>query len=386
MHHTKIAKMSFEIKALGNKESEVMLYGTVDSWGRVSAEDIDYTLKELRARGFTKATFRVHSPGGSVNEGFAILGVMANYDDIEKVFIIEGIAASMMTIIMLGADSITALPTARIMIHQPSARVEGKSAALKKTIAQLDQITAMMASEYSKKTGKTIEWVNENLMPSDGDVWLTATEAKEIGLIDSVKISSKSAKPIEAYAGLDTAQIIAKYDDIFNLKPNPKIKMDNNQINAILAIFGAVAITGSLQQEEAFEILRQKATGIKAKADAQTEELKTLREDAQKKDLEALKAEMQVKGIATKQQEKYLALADKVGLDVVKSLLEDIPSIADVKVITPSKEGEATGSDDWSFDEWSEKDPKTLQAMATENPARFDKLIGENLKSKAHKK
>ena len=372
MHHTKIVKMSFEIKALSSQESEVMLYGTVDSWGRVSAEDIDYTLKELRARGFSKATFRVHSPGGSVNEGFAILGVMANYNDIEKNFVIEGIAASMMTIIMLGADSITALPTARIMIHQPSAMVEGKASMLKQTIAQLEQITAMMAGEYSKKTGKSIDWVNENLMPSDGDVWLTAKEAKEIGLIDSVKISSKSAKPVEAYAGLDTAQIIASYDNTYKqIKPK---KMDKNKINVLLSLLGAAAISASVQEDDAYEVLSEKSKAVKAKL------------DSQEKELTDLKAEMQSKGIATKQQDKYIALAVKAGVDVVKDLILDMPSIEDIKVIpTPEATSKEADRESWSFEKWSTEDPKGLQAMADSNPSQLNKLIEENLQAKAYK-
>ena len=386
MHHTKIVKMSFEIKALSSQESEVMLYGTVDSWGRVSAEDIDYTLKELRARGFSKATFRVHSPGGSVNEGFAILGVMANYNDIEKNFVIEGIAASMMTIIMLGADSITALPTARIMIHQPSAMVEGKASTLKQTIAQLEQITALMASEYAKKTGKSIDWVNENLMPSDGDVWLTAKEAKEIGLIDSVKISSKSAKPVEAYAGLDTAQIIASYDNTYKqIKPKPK-KMDKVKINALLSILGAAAISASVQEDDAFEVLSEKSKAVKAKLDSQEKELTDLKAEAKEKELTALKAEMQSKGIATKQQDKYIALAVKAGVDVVKDLILDMPSIEDIKVIpTPEATSKEADRESWSFEKWSTEDPKGLQAMADSNPSQLNKLIEENLQAKAYK-
>ena len=76
-----------------------------------------------------------------------------------------------------------ALPHARIMMHQPSAGMQGQASDIAIQAEQLKYIKSLLAERIAEHTGQTPEQVN---IDSDRDRWFTAAEAKEYGIIDDV--------------------------------------------------------------------------------------------------------------------------------------------------------------------------------------------------------
>lgn len=125
---------------------------------------------------------RVNSAGGDVFEGIAIYNSLKKHTGSISVEI-EGLAASMASIVMLAGDEITASENSLIMIHNPSIGIQGESKDLSKKAELLDKIKTQMVDIYTSKTGLSEK---EVIKMMDNETWLTAQEAKDKGFIDNV--------------------------------------------------------------------------------------------------------------------------------------------------------------------------------------------------------
>lgn len=126
----------------------------------------------------------INSPGGSVTAGMAIYDTM-NYIKCDVSTICIGMAASMGAFLLAGGTKgkRMALPNSEIMIHQPSGGARGQATEIKivaenilKTRQKLNQILA-------ENTGKSIEQI---AVDTERDNFMSAQEAQEYGLIDSI--------------------------------------------------------------------------------------------------------------------------------------------------------------------------------------------------------
>jgi len=126
----------------------------------------------------------INSPGGSVYAGLGIYDTM-QYVGPEVATICTGLAASMGAFLLVGGaiGKRSALPHARVMIHQPSGGVQGPSADIEITAREILKLRKEIYDIYAARTGKTYEEIHRD---SDRDYWLRADEAKEYGLIDEV--------------------------------------------------------------------------------------------------------------------------------------------------------------------------------------------------------
>ncbi|MGO1049489.1 ATP-dependent Clp protease proteolytic subunit [Crossiella sp. CA198] len=130
----------------------------------------------------------INSPGGSVTAGMAI------YDTMELIkpdvaTVAMGLAASMgQFLLSAGArGKRSALPHARIMMHQPSAGLGGTAADIAIQAEMLIKHKQEMAELIATQTGQPVEKI---VIDSDRDRWFTAEEAKEYGFIDHVATSA----------------------------------------------------------------------------------------------------------------------------------------------------------------------------------------------------
>ena len=131
-------------------------------------------------------TIIVNSPGGSVTAGFAI------YDTIRFIqprvrIVCAGLAASIATVILLGADKEDRLsmPNTRLLIHQPMIpmTVYGPASDLEITANELLKTRSRINELLAAETGQPIERVERDTLR---DYWLTADEAVEYGLISRI--------------------------------------------------------------------------------------------------------------------------------------------------------------------------------------------------------
>jgi ATP-dependent Clp protease, protease subunit len=126
----------------------------------------------------------VNSPGGSVYAGLGIYDTM-QYINPDVATVCTGLAASMAAVLLTaGADKKrSALPHARIMIHQPSSGMQGQSSDMEIAMKQTLEVKKDLYNILAKHSGQKYEKIEKD---SDRDYWMRAAEAKEYGLIDEV--------------------------------------------------------------------------------------------------------------------------------------------------------------------------------------------------------
>ena len=126
----------------------------------------------------------INSPGGSVTAGMAIYDTM-NYIKCDVSTICIGLAASMGALLLSsGAKGKRyALPNAEIMIHQPLGGAQGQASDIQIQARQILKIKQKLNSIISENTGKAFSDVERD---TDRDNYMSAEEAKEYGLIDTV--------------------------------------------------------------------------------------------------------------------------------------------------------------------------------------------------------
>ena len=136
--------------------------------------------------------FYINSPGGVVTSGMSIFDTM-QYVRPEISTVCLGQAASMGSLLLAtGAKGKRfALPSSRIMIHQPLGGITGSSADIHIQAQEILRMKQTIAKIIAEHTGQPLEKVLED---SDRDFFMSAEEAVKYGLIDSVVTPSKGKK------------------------------------------------------------------------------------------------------------------------------------------------------------------------------------------------
>lgn len=126
----------------------------------------------------------INSPGGSVTAGFAIYDTM-QYIKCDVSTICIGMAASMGAFLLSGGTKgkRMALPNAEIMIHQPSGGARGQATEIKIVAENILKTRDRLNRILSENTGKPIDVIARD---TERDNFMTAEEALEYGLIDSI--------------------------------------------------------------------------------------------------------------------------------------------------------------------------------------------------------
>lgn len=128
----------------------------------------------------------INSPGGSVSAGLAIYDTM-QYIKCDVSTICMGMAASMGAFLLSGGakGKRMALPNAEIMIHQPLGGAQGQATEIQIAAEHILKTKERLNRILSENTGKPYEVICQD---TDRDNWLTAQQAVEYGLIDSVVV------------------------------------------------------------------------------------------------------------------------------------------------------------------------------------------------------
>ena len=134
----------------------------------------------------------INSPGGSVSAGLGIYDTMQLIAP-DVATTCAGIAASMGAVLLTAgaAGKRSALPHSRVMIHQPLGGAQGQASDIEITAREILRTKRELYEILSAHSGVSIKKIEKD---ADRDYWLSAEEAKEYGLIDSVLTLHKRQK------------------------------------------------------------------------------------------------------------------------------------------------------------------------------------------------
>jgi ATP-dependent Clp protease protease subunit len=137
----------------------------------------------------------INSPGGSVTAGLSVYDTM-QFINCDVSTICCGQAASMGALLMAGGakDKRYALPHSRIMVHQPSAGFQGQATDISIHAKEVLELKARLNAIMAKHTGQPIEKIEQDL---ERDNFMSATEALEYGLVDTVLAQRKEMSDVE---------------------------------------------------------------------------------------------------------------------------------------------------------------------------------------------
>ena len=203
----------YRITAKGPDCVEVMIYDEIGYWG-ITAKKFCEDLAAIEA---SSITLRINSPGGQVFDGFAIYSALQAHEA-EVHVKIDGLAASIASIIAMAGDTVEIGPNAFVMIHDPSSYAFGNAADLRKEADLLDKLRDAIAKVYADKSGKPLDQIKAKMAE---ETWFTGDEALEFGLVDSIASDDDDDDDQEDRA--DLARTAAKVA-IFSAKLPERLK------------------------------------------------------------------------------------------------------------------------------------------------------------------
>jgi len=166
--------------------------------------------KDLRALGdVTQINLSMNSPGGSVFEGVSIYNMLSAHKA-KVVVTINGLAASIASVIAMAGDEIIMPENSMMMIHNPWSVSVGDANKMRKEADTMDKIKESIMTTYESRTGQSRQKITDMM---DEETWMTAQEAKDLGFADSVSKPVKMAAMFQNlgdYRNTPWAQLAAK--------------------------------------------------------------------------------------------------------------------------------------------------------------------------------
>ena len=170
-----------KFRAADSTAEEILIYEDVGGlFGGISAVDFAKQLSELGA--VKEINVRLNSPGGSVFDGLAIYNLLRQHEA-KITTTIDGIAASIASIIYQAGDRRVMAANGTYMIHDPWTMAYGSAEELRRQAEVLDKLADSLRTTYVNRSGLAVETVRE-LMAEE--TWFNAAEALEAGFVDEV--------------------------------------------------------------------------------------------------------------------------------------------------------------------------------------------------------
>lgn len=236
--------------------AEIIIYDVV-GWPYNDAFDLVRSLGTIKAKNIS---VRINSPGGDVFDGVAIFNALREHDA-HVTTQIEGLAASIASIIALAGDEVQAHKNTMYMIHDPWVLAAGNQYDLRDIADILQKIGGNMLDIYYDKSNIGKREIKQ--MMKD-ETWFTAHEAKERGLIDTV---------------LDVGSVKARFDlsvfanvpDDYDYEPPERTEREKEKALRDVGL--------SVKDAKAFLAGRRKATqrDVEAQQQAIINAIKTLK-------------------------------------------------------------------------------------------------------------
>ena len=241
----------YNIQNKAGETADIYIFDEIGTYG-VTAQDFISEIKGLKDM---PINLRINSLGGDVFDGMAMYNVIKRREAKTTVYI-EGIAASIATIIALGADEVIMAENSLFMIHNAWGGTSGEAKDMRKTAETLDKITSELTDIYRKKTGLSSEALVDMM---DEETWLNAQEAFDLGFIDTISDSIKVAAKydVSKFKNITQEEIKNKLSiNINNKKMTNELKeWFNSKVEEIVtSVKGEVKVSADVAEQTAITV------------------------------------------------------------------------------------------------------------------------------------
>lgn len=307
----------------------IFLYGDIGDYYDVQSVRVAKELMEAEKAG-RRVNVRINSNGGEVYCGIAIYNAIQNSRADVRIYV-DGIAASMASVIALCGKHVEMSKYARLMLHSVSGGCYGNKKEMQKCIDELESLEDSLADIYSVRTGMTKDEVKAAYFDGE-DHWLTAEEALRSGFIDGIYDAEpvpEDSTPEQIYNLFNNRLVEPQNKDKMNLeevRKHPSFK-DCKSEEEVIAKAQAYAQeanrAGSLAEENASLKARVEEFEAKAAADE---------EAARKALLDAAEADGRINAETRPMYENILKNSPEEGKKVLASLSPRRKVVEDLKV------------------------------------------------------
>jgi|JI10StandDraft_1071094.scaffolds.fasta_scaffold32348_5 ATP-dependent Clp protease protease subunit len=179
----------YRFKAKADKTAEVQIYEDVGAgwFGGVTAKDFASDLKSAGV--VAQIDVRIASYGGDVNEGLAIYRMLAEHDA-RVVVHIDGVAASIASVIAMAGDEIVIAEAGSIMIHEAWNIAAGHADDFREMAVNLEKTSGQLADIYAARTKKPTSMIKDWMKAT---TWFYGQEAVDAGFANAVAENVKAA-------------------------------------------------------------------------------------------------------------------------------------------------------------------------------------------------
>lgn len=195
--------------------NELILEGVIasESWW-----DDDVTPKMFReqlGQHPGAVTVRINSPGGDVSAGVSIYNMLNEHDG-EVTVKVDGMAASIASLIAMAGDKIIMLPGAMMMVHLPWTFAAGNSEDMSQVVEMLEKTGESMVPIYAARTGLSEDRINELLK---AETWMTAQDAVDLGFADeAVEAKTSLAESMAKISDMTASMQAAVMQPVMSMK------------------------------------------------------------------------------------------------------------------------------------------------------------------------
>lgn len=340
-------------------DAELSLHDEIGFWG-TRAKDFHAALKSIKG---SKLAVHINSPGGNVVDGYAIYNMLRAFKG-DVTVVVDGIAASIASVIAMAGKTIKMPENALMFIHDPLVAAMGNAEELKKTAADLEKLKDGILSIYEARSGSDRAKISK--MMSE-ETLLTAKEAKLLGFCDEVMPENKAAastnfKVLDYHPGIKLPTV-ATPAPVGADNKNKDDTMTLEQAQSEIASLKATNSTLTTQVAEAKKTATQEATNAVTTA-----------ENNRKSAIKAHAAKYNKDGDLN--EEVINALADSAV--TVEQFKDKVTDIIAARAAKPALKKDGTAGSDESFEKRYEacKTSEERRALIRENRAEARKLAG----------
>lgn len=175
----------YRIENKTGETADLYIFDEINPFFGVSAQQVVDELGEIDA---SQIDVHINSPGGNVFDGIAIMNALRNHDANITVFV-DGLAASIASVVAMAGDEIVMSLGAQMMVHNPSGFAMGDAKTMRELADVLEKNGRNIASIYASRAGGAEkDWQTA----MDAETWYTAKEAVDAGLADRIDESAKA--------------------------------------------------------------------------------------------------------------------------------------------------------------------------------------------------
>lgn len=374
---------------------QIYLYGLIgdvrdnngDITYGVNGAQFAYEMNYLQ-KNYPRINVKINSTGGSIIEGYAIFSSIRDCKVPVDIYI-DGMCASMASIIAMAGDCVYMNDFALLMLHNPNNSADQEL---------LDLLKTTLVMMISKRTGKSSGEIDKLM---SNTTWMKSNEALKLGLVDSIietkkKVNTKGvADPLELQNIFDrmlleditnlSTDTSTETSNIFNKKINKSEMENKNELSLIDRIKSILNKAETIEVEAKVDptILNKEIESLKKTNKEMSDKLEAFTKketEAKAKEVSDLvNSYVESKTIKSEEVESITNLLN-LDFTTTKNLL-DKSNV--VKVGAPTNLiGMVTNTvaipnekQSWNLIDWAKKDPEGLDEMQVTNKIAYDELV-----------